>query len=222
MSKIKLVVCGLDGRMGQAISELVEESDVFDLLGDFDKLKSSKEAVDCIIDFSSPEGFSQALAWSQEAGAAFVSGTTGLSDKEYDQLTAAGENIPVLWAPNMSLGIQWFTHVMKQLTALKQDFDFQMEELHHTKKVDSPSGTALHLQKHLQEAVDGKAADPIAIRGGGIFGIHKLFAMGEEETITIEHTALNRKVFARGALKAAEWLTARAAGRYEMSQVLGF
>ena len=222
MSKIKLVVCGLEGRMGAAISELVEQNDAIELIGSFEKLKSTQDAVDCVIDFSSPDGFSESLSWCVETGSAFVSGTTGLSNADFETLNKASANIPVLWAPNMSLGIQWMTQVLKQFASLKNDFEFQMEELHHKHKVDAPSGTAIHLQKHLQEAVSGKAEEPVAIRGGGIFGIHKVFAMGEEETITLEHTALNRKVFARGALKAAEWIVSQKAGRYEMSQVLGF
>lgn len=101
-----------------------------------------------------------------------------------------------------------------------EGYDFQIEELHHNRKKDKPSGTALFLQEKLQSAVGSPLEAPVAIRGGGIFGIHRVWAMGQEETITLEHTAMNRRVFARGALKAATWLLGRPPGFYSMDDVL--
>ena len=105
---------------------------------------------------------------------------------------------------------------MKQL----EGFEFQIEELHHNRKKDKPSGTALFLQEKLTEAVGPHVPAPLAIRGGGIFGIHRVWAMGEEEMVTIEHTAMNRRVFARGALKAARWILGRSPALYRMDDVL--
>ena len=118
-------------------------------------------------------------------------------------LTKAAESCPVLWSANMSLGVNFVAELIKSLSVLEEDFDFQIEETHHRHKVDKPSGTAILLQESLQAKLKKTLPEPLSVRGGGVFGIHKLMAMSEEETITIEHVALNRKVFAKGAVKAA-------------------
>ena len=120
---------------------------------------------------------------------------------------------PIIWSAAI------LTESLKVLGLLK-GADFQIEEFHHIRKVDKPSGTALWLQEALEKVV-GKTLNPaLAIRGGGIFGVHRVHAMCEEETLTFEHQALNRKVFARGALAAAQWLKSQCPGQYQMADVL--
>ena len=235
MTQVQLAIHGISGRMGQTILELANEFKITVTGGtsrNSSQFKSGGVAVstvkeiesldarktDVLIDFALPESSSQAINWCLKNKKPFVSGVTGLSPETKNQFVEAAQQIPVLWAPNMSLGIAVVSRMLAALHSL-EGFDFQIEELHHTRKKDSPSGTALFLQENLLKAV-GKAAPPLSIRGGGVFGIHKVWAMGEEEVITIEHTAMNRRVFARGALRAASWIVSQPAGLYSMDDVL--
>jgi 4-hydroxy-tetrahydrodipicolinate reductase len=175
---------------------------------------------DLVIDFSLPEATVAVIAWCVKNKKPLVSGVTGVSGAAKKAFELAAGDIAVLWSPNMSLGVAVMARALSALSAL-EGFDFQIEEFHHAQKKDRPSGTALFLQEKLKEAVGKPLPEPIAIRGGGIFGTHRVFAMGEEEMITFEHTAMNRRVFARGALKAAAWIDSRPAGLYKMDDVLG-
>ncbi|MNT06765.1 4-hydroxy-tetrahydrodipicolinate reductase [compost metagenome] len=100
---------------------------------------------------------------------------------------------------------------MKVFSAI-QGFDYQIEEFHHNKKKDKPSGTAISLQENLEKAVGRKLPEPLAIRGGGIYGVHKIYAMSDEEVLMFEHSALNRAVFAKGAVEAAMFLAIQTPG----------
>lgn len=212
--------------MGQEIKQLVRESSVLDLGCEVDRngvvteFGSVKSSSDVVIDFSSPEMFRKALAWAQTQEIPFVSGTTGLEESDFAELKKAAQKIPVLWAANMSLGINFLLSLLPQLRAL-DGYDIQVEELHHNRKLDSPSGTAKILQNQLVESLGRDLPDPVAIRGGGIFGIHKVWVMAEEEYLVLEHTALNRKIFARGAVRAAEWILSRPPGQYQIKDMLG-
>lgn len=218
--------------MGQEIAGAANEAKSFEVLagvglGEISevfprKYKAAsdiKTRADVWIDFTLPEAFSKNLKAAVDNKVAFVCGTTGLSDKQFKELEKAAKQIPVLWASNMSLGVTWLNRMLKQFESIK-DFDFQIEELHHIRKKDAPSGTAKTLQANLEKSVGKKLPPVLAIRGGGIFGVHKVFAMSEEEVITVEHTALNRKVFAKGALRAAQFLANKKPGLYTMNDVL--
>lgn len=230
MTQTKLAIIGLSGRMGHEIQALAEEngfrvtcgvsskSGAPTVVQSVDELKAVD--VDVVIDFSLPEITDSVIAWCVKNKKPLVSGVTGISPAQKTSLQNAGNNIATLWAPNMSLGVAVLARMLAQLSKL-EDFDFQVEELHHTRKKDRPSGTALFLQEKLKAAVGDDVPEPLAIRGGGIFGIHRIWAMGEEEMITLEHTAMNRRVFARGALKTARWILSQKPGLYRMDDVLG-
>lgn len=218
--------------MGQEIISLLgQNSDQWTLavsLGREDSLDNvAPESIDMVIDFSSAQVFPEILNWSHNNRKPMVSGTTGLSEKDMALLAKAARDIPLLWAPNMSLGIAMVAEMMESFAKLT-DFDFQVEEFHHRHKMDSPSGTALFLQEELVKAVSSEKSkkqsspvpQPLSVRGGGIFGVHRVFAMSENEVITLEHQALGRGVFAQGALKAAEWLKDKGPGQYSMRDVL--
>jgi len=181
------------------------------------KLDPSK--VDVVIDFSLPELTDDVIDWCVANKKPLVSGVTGISLEQKKHFTQAGQTIPALWAPNMSLGVAVLSRMLAEFRNLK-GFEFQIEELHHKRKKDKPSGTALFLQEKMEAAIGEEAPAPLAIRGGGIFGIHRIWAMGEEETITLEHNAMNRRVFARGALKAAQWLLSQKQGLYQLDDTL--
>lgn len=221
---LKIALVGASGRMGTEIEKLAEKAGcrvTFRVDAAKDWKKASAKDVDLVVDFSSPEGLEQALVWCLDHDKPIVSGSTGLVARQHKQLKAAAKQIPVLYSGNMSLGIAVFSRMMKSLAAIK-DWDFQIEEAHHNQKKDRPSGTALLLQDKLKETVGPNVPDPQSLRGGGIPGIHTLWAMGPEETLTITHTAFNRQVFARGALRAARWLfDKKQAGLYDLSDLYG-
>ncbi|MBX3020519.1 MAG: 4-hydroxy-tetrahydrodipicolinate reductase [Bdellovibrionales bacterium] len=218
---IKLAVVGASGRMGSEIMALAGDAG-FEVTAKLDKAKSwgvKAREVDIVVDFSLPAGFDQALNWCVENRKPFVSGTTGLSDKQRKQLKQAAKHIPILYSANMSVGIAVLSAMLEQFRAL-EDWDFHIDEVHHNQKKDRPSGTALLLDEKLGAVLDRKLPAPNSIRGGGVPGIHQVWAMGPEEVVVLQHTAFNRKVFARGALKAARWLFDKAKpGLYDLSDL---
>lgn len=222
-----ILIFGASGRMGQEIAEVIGEQKKMQLTYQVDKKKTENfctlasvaaKKVDVVIDFSHADAVEDIIAFCVKEKVPLVSGTTGISKEIKAKLQKAAEKIPVLWSPNMSLGVAVLNKAIESLAAL-EEFDFQIEEVHHTKKKDAPSGTALLLQETLEQTVTRKPEAPISIRGGGVFGIHRIFAFGEEETLTFEHVALNRRVFARGAVKAAEKLAKKKAGFYKLTDL---
>lgn len=232
MKKVKVAIVGISGRMGQEIYSLANESKSFAITSGVGNSAAELEPahyvkkvsdlnakkIDVVIDFSTPELVGTVASWCVKNKIPLVSGTTGIDASHQKAFQAAAKSIPVLWAANMSMGITLISEMLRVI-AKYEEAEFQIEELHHKRKKDAPSGTALFLQQALQAERKEKLPQPLAIRGGGIFGIHRVWAMAEEETITIEHTAMNRKVFARGALRAAQWLVQQKPGLYRMANV---
>jgi 4-hydroxy-tetrahydrodipicolinate reductase len=223
VKNIRVAVFGASGRMGQEVVELLNTSKNMVLGLEINRQtklqKSSFQNIDVMIDFSLATSFQKALKLAVEHGLPLVSGTTGLSPADQKALKEASNKIPILWAPNMSLGVAAVTEALEIFGSLL-DFDFQIEETHHRLKKDKPSGTALYLQKKLESVVGRKLPPPLALRGGGVFGIHQIHALGDNETIVFEHRALNRKLFADGALKAARWLVQQKKGLFELRDIL--
>lgn len=223
MGKVKIGVIGAAGRMGQEIVRVIEadpKAEVYFSLVRGQKVDDKKASqVDVWIDFSSIEFFQEVLKLATKHGTPVVCGTTGFGKDQKALLKKYGTKIPLLWSSNMSMGVAVLNEVMKSFSALS-DFDFQIEEIHHNKKKDKPSGTALTLQENLEKAVGRKLPEPLAIRGGGVFGDHSVFAISDEEVLRFEHRALNRSVFAKGAVKAAHWLVKQKPGLYSISDVL--
>ena len=223
----KVAVVGANGRMGQEIIAALENSKLefgagIDVSGEWKTFASLDPSnVSVVIDFSSPASFVEACKWCLENQKPLVSGTTGIGEEERKAFDHLAQSQAAIWAANMSMGVNFMAELIKKLSRLEEDFDFQIEEAHHRHKVDKPSGTAILLQDSLQNVLENPLPEPLSIRGGGIFGIHKVMAMSEEETISIEHVALNRQVFAKGAVKAAEWIVKQKAGNYSMKDVLG-
>lgn len=224
MKKIKVGLIGGSGRMGQEIEKILghyPSCELFYSLGRNEKWDSKKgHKVDVWIDFSSPQALKETLKRAAETKKPVVCGTTGFGQKEKNLLAKYSQVVPILWSSNMSIGVAVLNEALKSLSAIAH-FDFQIEEIHHNKKKDRPSGTAITLQENLEKAVDKKIPEALAIRGGGVFGVHKVYAMSDEEVLVFEHSALNRTVFARGAVRAAEWLIKqKKPGLYSMRDVL--
>lgn len=229
----RIGIVGISGRMGQEIQALAVERGLHVVAGVsltpppeaapqieiVNKIENlDAERIDLIIDFSMPDVTSEVIAWCLKNKKRLVSGVTGLSPSLRAEFNQAGNSIPVFWAPNMSLGIAVLSQALSAFSSIR-DFDFQIEETHHSAKKDKPSGTALLLQEKLREVVRKEPPEPLAIRGGGVFGTHRVFAFGAEETLTFEHLAMNRKVFARGAVNAALWLFTKGPGSYSMADL---
>jgi 4-hydroxy-tetrahydrodipicolinate reductase len=208
----KLFLFGSSGKMGKEISNLLSQSKEFELTEEI-------EESDVVVDFTNHKAFSENLAISLKNKKPFISGTTGLNQEQFDSLKIASETIPVLWSSNMSLGVCVLNQMLKNLKSISE-YDFYIEETHHAQKKDAPSGTALTIQKNLESVIEKKAKDTISLRGGGVFGQHRVIALGPEETLLIQHDALNRTVFARGALICAKWILNKKPGNYSLEDVL--
>lgn len=223
ISAVGVGVVGAGGRMGESLCRLIGESKDLSLgfgfardakNGFVSKWTDVPNGVKAIIDFSSPELFLEALDFCVEHKILFVSGTTGLEEEHFQKLEEASKKIPVLWASNMSLGVQFVNRLIANFSELSEDFKFQMSEWHHVHKKDAPSGTAITLQKSLQQVVAESLPKIISHREGEIFGVHEIEARSNEEVITLKHEALNRDVFSKGAIAAVRGLLDKPAGRY--------
>ncbi len=232
MKKSQVAVVGSTGRMGGELLRLLRDHDHLEFsvgvarsaVAHLDKTvlsleKANPKNIDIVIDFSLAEAADEVLDWCLKNKKPLVCGTTGVTDTTKINFIKAGKQIPVLWSPNMSLGIAILNKIISQLPRI-EGFDFQIEEVHHAQKKDRPSGTALLLQETLESRIGKNLPSPVSVRGGGVFGIHRLHIMGTEETLMFEHNALSRGLFAKGALVAATWMIGKPPGYYQMSDVL--
>jgi 4-hydroxy-tetrahydrodipicolinate reductase len=187
---------------------------------DFDGLKKKKPKV--VIDFSSPEGTEKAALWCQERKVALVTGTTGLSEAQKKMIKSASRHTAVFSSPNMSVGVNAMISALEAFVARFNECDVEIEEIHHRHKKDKPSGTAKLLHESLKGIVPvpSRLGQPVSLRGGEIFGIHKVYFFSEGEWLCFEHQATDRSVFARGALRAAAWVARQKPGFYTMKDVL--
>jgi 4-hydroxy-tetrahydrodipicolinate reductase len=251
----RIVLWGASGRMGRALQQVLDD-DVNTVLagavahevvptvvGPRHRVPSTTRALehgerfDAIIDFTRPDVFLGALAAARDAKAAFVSGTTGLGPEHFAALDDAAREIPVLWEPNMSVGVLVLTRLVEQaVKAMGAGFDVEIVEAHHRRKVDAPSGTALRLGEAAIRArpelapVHGREGTPgertpnelgyHAVRGGDVVGDHQVHLLGLGERLELTHRATDRTVFARGAVRAAKELLGRAPGRYRLADLV--
>jgi 4-hydroxy-tetrahydrodipicolinate reductase len=198
-------------------------------------------ASEVVIEFSTPTATLEHARRCAAAGRGHVIGTTGLAGGEEAELRALAARIPILWAPNMSLGVNLLLGLVEQAArTLDQGYDIEIVEMHHRHKVDAPSGTALALgraaargrgvdaERSFVRARDGvtgaRAAGGIGfavLRGGDVVGDHSVVFAGDGERLELGHRATDRRIYARGAVRAARWLAGRSPGLYGMADVLG-
>ena len=244
---LNIGVSGALGRMGQAIIAAVNARPDLSLAARFDRPGPTVDdltACAVIIDFSSPAA-SAALATQAAArgGPALIIGSTGLSAEEDAAIVAAARSVAIVRSGNFSLGVNVLAGVVREtarrLSAL--DWDIEITEAHHRRKVDAPSGTALMLAEaaaggrgvaladvavHARHGLTGPRPDGAigfaVLRGGGVVGEHAVVFAAEDEILTLSHSARDRSLFARGALAAALWLPGKPPGLYDMMDVLGF
>jgi 4-hydroxy-tetrahydrodipicolinate reductase len=262
-----IVITGASGRMGQMLIKTVLESDKAKLVGVVERAGHDwvgRDVGECmggaavgvavtddaleafsktqaVIDFTAPEATVEFAALAAQARAVHVIGTTGMAEEHLTKVNAAARHATVIRAGNMSLGVNLLVQLTKKVAAaLDEDFDIEVIEAHHNKKVDAPSGTALMLGEAAAEGrgvnledVRDSGRDGItgarkkgdigftAIRGGDIVGEHDVLFAAAGERIVLRHLATDRAIFARGALKAALWGQGKAPGEYDMIDVLG-
>ncbi len=239
----RIGIIGSEGRMGQALEAAVAaaghvHAGGIDRGGDVAALADASEV---LVDFSAPFALDANLHAAVGAGIPIVIGTTGLESVHHAAIDSAAGAVAVLQTGNTSLGVTLLAHLVREAaTRLGDDWDIEIVEMHHRMKVDAPSGTALLLGEaaaagrgitladHRESGRDGhtgaRASGAIgfaALRGGTVAGEHSVILAGEQERITLSHSAESRAIFARGAVRAAEWLIGRAPGRYRMDDVLG-
>lgn len=196
------------------------------------------EKPDVIIDYSHPSCLNKLLEYCLTTGTPIVLATTGYSDEQIAQIKKASEQIPVFFSWNMSLGINLLLQLAKKATAiLGNQFDIEIIEKHHNQKIDAPSGTALMIANAINETRDNemkfiydrhsrrqkRESNEIgihAVRGGTIVGIHEVIFAGNDETITISHSAASKAVFAEGSVNAADFIKSKSAGLYDMGNIV--
>ncbi|MFZ5502240.1 MAG: 4-hydroxy-tetrahydrodipicolinate reductase [Pseudomonadota bacterium] len=262
MNKTRIVIAGSSGRMGKVLLECVAQADDLVLHAALDHsgspmlgkpaaadsevkitadIAAALQGADVLIDFTRPEGSMLHLQVCQKLKVNLVLGTTGFDARQKAQLGAAACDIGVVFAPNMSVGVNLVFKLLETATrVLAQGYDIEVIEAHHRHKVDAPSGTALGMGEVIartlgrdlaacavygREGVTGER-DPSTIgfatvRGGDIVGDHTVLYAGTGERIEITHKASSRATFALGALRAARFLRQNPAGMYDMQDVLG-
>lgn len=204
----------------------------------YDSFEKVQKKPDTVIDFSSAANLDNLLNYAKKTGCAVILAATGYSDAQLKQIEKAAESIPVFKTANLSVGINLLQKLVKEAAEfLGESFDVEIIERHHNLKKDAPSGTAYMLAESVNEAFDGtkeyvygregmvgarkKAEVGIhAVRGGTIVGEHEVMFAGEDEIITISHSARSKKVFAAGAVKAAKFMYGKPAGKYDMQDAL--
>ena len=234
---IKLGIAGVCGKMGRRIFEMASHDKDFDLnlaleqrgtsvIGkDIGKLKISSSPdgvflIDVFIDFTVPEATELNLDYVAKYRKALVLGTTGLSEAQIKKVEEVSKVIPVVFSPNMSIGVNVLFSVLPEIAKrLGPDYNIEIVEAHHRGKKDSPSGTAKKIKQVLTEAVK-KEIPTHSIRLGDIVGDHTVIFCGNSERIEIKHQAHSRDLFAVGALRAAKWIFGKAPGLYSMQDVL--
>ncbi len=264
---IKVAVTGAAGRMGGRIITAIKEAEGLELAGAVERpgqemigqdagliagcgalgvaicgsLEEAMQSADVLIDFTFPDVTLQNLAVCARIGKMMIIGSTGFTPEQRAQAAAFATKIPVVLAPNMSVGVNACFKLLKEAANILGDgFDVEIVELHHNKKKDSPSGTAVRMGEVVADAL-GRDYNQVAnfhregmcgerskeeigmqtVRGGDIVGEHTLYFIGMGERIEITHRAMSRDMFARGAVRAAGWLAGKGPGLYDMQDVLG-
>ena len=238
---MRAILWGANGAMGKLIGGILGEEVAgrVSIDGENGAAKSSAElgAVDAqvVIDFSHHSAIADVLSFAKENRCAAVIGTTGHTAQEKELIYSAAREIPVFYAGNMSLGIAVLCRLAKQAAAAFPDADIEIVEIHHNRKVDAPSGTAKMLFEAIREvrpqavancgrAGEGKRTkDEIgiaALRLGGVVGVHEVHIHTQNQSLTLRHEAIDRAMLADGAVNAARFVVDKAAGLYNMEDML--
>lgn len=248
-----VILCGCGGKMGHAVTELINSSSDFQIVAGVDvnaasvaaacnfpvyqTIKDFPDKADVIIDFSHHTALSGLLEYAVSSQTPIVVCTTGHTDEERAMMKDAAASVPVFFSRNMSIGINLLVELCRRASrTLGIGFDVEIIEKHHNQKLDAPSGTALMLAEALSEEREEtelvydrhekrqkRAESEIgihAVRGGTIVGEHEVIFAGNNEIITLSHSATSREIFANGALRAAGFIVGKSPAMYDMSDVI--
>lgn len=240
----------LIGKMGQQVANAMDKIEDLLLIGGLDRENTGfytypvytssekiEEKPDIIIDFSIPSATLQMLSYAKKEHIPVVIATTGFTKEQLDMIQQISKEIPIFQSSNMSYEINLFSKLVAKLAKELNNFDIEIIETHHNRKVDSPSGTAILLADSINSALGGemtyeynrhqkqekrnkKEIGISSIRGGNIVGEHTVQFLGENETFEITHRCYSRTVFAQGAIKAARFLLDKPAGYYTMNDLI--
>ena len=239
---MKVVLCGANGAMGKLIDGILGaecvgrvsidgENDVPKTFADLGKVEA-----DVVVDFSHHSAIADVLAYTKSIGAAVVVGTTGHTAEEKALIDAAAKEIPVFFTGNVSMGIAVLCRLAKEAASYFPDADIEIVEIHHTRKVDAPSGTAKMLFNAIKEvrpnawencgrSGEGKRTkDEIgmhALRLGNVVGVHEVHIHTGNQSLTLKHESGSRAMLADGAVAAARFMEGKAPGLYNMEDILG-
>ena len=245
---IKILINGCNGKMGQVVSELAKKDDEIEIVGGFDiskredeypvftKLDEINVRPDVIVDFSIPIATFNILEFALKTNTPVVIATTGFSDEENKRIEEYSKKIAIFKSANMSFDVTMMKNLLKQIAPKLEGTDIEITEVHHNRKIDSPSGTAQMFADSINEALDNKyhceynrhekhekrdkyEIGMNSIRGGNIVGEHIVQFFGEFETFEIKHTSYSRNVFAEGAIKAAKFITNKNSGFYSIDDI---
>lgn len=245
----KIIMIGINGRMGRAIENMCKDSSDYEIVAGVDtnlgvphpfptapSLFELDSNADVIIDFSHHSACKGICDYSEKIGTPVVFATTGYSDDELEIIRNASKKVAIFHSGNMSVGINLIIELSKKAAKALSDFDAEIIEQHHNQKLDAPSGTALMIADGIKSVrADSKyiydrtqvrrkrQSNEIGIhsvRGGSIVGEHDVIFAGNNEVVKLSHSALSREVFADGALKAAAFIKDKAPGLYDMSKML--
>ena len=244
MSPTKLIITGAKGRMGQTLVACAERHTGLQVIAQIDlgdDLLSLIREADVVVDFSFHDATAQFATVCAENRKALVIGTTGHSDAEKAQISNLKFQIPIVWAPNYSTGVNtlfWLTR--RAAEVLGPNFDLEIVEMHHRMKKDAPSGTAATLAEILADVRQQQAGKVVrhgrqgitgertaaeigvhSLRGGDVVGDHTVIFAGSGERLELTHKTSSRETFANGALRAAQWVVKQKPGLYNMQDVLG-
>jgi len=239
---IKIIICGAKGRMGARIATLISCTDDMQIAAEVDindSLESVIDKADVVVDFSTPEASIEHAAIAAAHDKPIIIGTTGLDDHQEEFIRKTSSAVPIVHAPNMSIGVNVMFKLIEMASSiLGAPYAIDIAEIHHSGKVDRPSGTAIKMAEiaigsrgvstditNYEEALvkrkDGDDSIRLcSIREGDVIGEHEIRFRGNEEIITIKHHATSRGLFAKGALTAARWIIGKPAGLYDMTDVL--
>lgn len=247
---IKVLISGCNGRMGHEILKQIDASQNFEAYIGFDRTSESnnrfpvytnindiKEIPDIIIDFSNPEATFKILEYANKNNIPTVIATTGFTDSEIERIKEYSKNIPIFKAANMSFETNLMAKMVSQMAALLPEADIEIVETHHNNKIDAPSGTALFLADSINNSLNNtmsyeydrhskrekrnkKEIGIHSIRGGNVVGKHSVMFFSNDECFEITHSVTSRAVFAKGAIKAAEFLVGKPNGMYNMDDLI--
>jgi len=235
---IKLAISGCLGKMGRRINELSKLDKVFKVVTLLemsghpeleanldgvvvsDDLNNLKQA-QVLIEFTSPDATMLHLKKCVELKKAIVIGTTGLSDIQKEEIKKAAKKIPVVFSPNMSVGVNLLLKLVRVAASkLSSEYKVSITEAHHVHKKDAPSGTAKQLAEVIEKERGEKVSDIKSLREGEIVGDHEVLFESSVDTIRLSHSAKTRDIFAKGALVAAKWVAKKKSGLYSMQDIL--